>query len=34
MTLHAFWLPNSFVMSFWLEDNQLAGPDLDPDGKA
>ena len=30
MTLHAFWLPNSFVMSFWLEDNQRAGSDLGP----
>ena len=32
MTLHAFWLPNSFVMSFWLEDNQRTGSDLDPGG--
>lgn len=32
MTLHAFWLPNSFVMSFWLEDDQRAGSDLDRGG--
>jgi SNF2 family DNA or RNA helicase len=29
MTLHAFWLPDSYVMAFWLEDESCPADDLD-----